>query len=1243
MSKAVKTVAAVAVGAVVGFLMGGPAGAMYGAAMGLAVGAFATEMPVAKGTIRQNEPSSQTLRSSKAAARFILGKVSTGGVLNWAQEQPGEQTEGEWLHLVYVLSEGTIDGVEDVFLNEEPIGNYGADASYEVVRNPTEPNAFLLANCPGWKSTQIGKGLSYIRVSLKYSAEKFPSGIPDTRFVVRGRNDIYDPRTGASIYTENAALLILWYLRNRCGVPDSEIIMPSFASAANTCSEGVSNPDGGNSPARYRLGAVIGADERKTDVLQKMLDACSGRLIRVGGRWMLQVGAYYGPYDFTITEDMVIGAVTGTVEVDNESAINTISGTFVDPQQAWAETDYPSVSVQEWIAQDGVELSESLDLAYVFDPYQAQRLANIKLRQRRSGGALSIPLNFFGYNCRPGRVVRVNLPSLNIQGEFVVTDWSMSATDACTVTVEAYDAEQYDDAVGQPYNPIGFIQMPAGGLAAPTNLVWAPDMNPEVRQGVLSWVLPYGEIAYSGVVIRNEAGESVQTYQVPGATSNCQVQGLPAGRYAMSVFCRSEKGKSAEATITVSVLGPPQPQTISVQAGFDSITLIPFNVTSLNGGTYEYRYALTPVDQPEKATLLGRGGSFTHNGLAFNTTYHYYVRSVNAYGTSAYLYVSATTDSSAQNILKLLTGQILEGQLGKHLTDRIDLIDGGVGTPGSVAHQVAQEAKNRIDALTKEASERALADKANADALAAEAATRADAILAEAKSRIAAITTETQARQTADESLSKRIDTVSASIGDSAAAIQAEAKARADADSALAARVDTVAAATGSNASAITVEAKARTDADSALASRLDTLSASTSGNASAIASEASTRASADEAIGKRVDTVSATLAKKADSAAVDSLSTTVTQQGNTLTSQASSLTSLTSRVSETEKTNTAQSGSIQSLDTRVTSTEGALASQTQRVDGIYAQINPPLAGDASIPAGSSTVQAGVWSEQHARAAADMALAEQVDTVGAKAANAEAAITAEQQARASSDAALATQINSLSVKVNGEISAAITAEQKVRADADSALAQQVTTLSAKVDNDISAAIRTEQQVRADADSSLASRIDTVQAVAGDASALVQQTSQAVASLNDGVSTLWSVRMQVNSAGKAVNAGVGLGIDGKTQQSEFYVLADRFAVLTSLNGTVTSPFVVQNGQLIANSAIFGDATIGFAKIKDDIQSTNYQAGISGWILKKDGTFEINAPIAGGGRTVINSDGVSVFDPSGIRRVRLGKLR
>ncbi|MDV9031382.1 phage tail protein, partial [Pseudomonas sp. RAC1] len=699
MSNGVRKVAQVAIGAVIGFVQGGPIGAAIGA--GLAFYASEQQEKLnTKSPLRDNEPSAQTVRSSKAPARFILGKVSTGGVLVWAQEEAGAQRDGEWLHLVYVLCEGAVDALEEIYLGEEVINTYGTDASYELVVNPTQVNAFLKANCPDWKDSQIGRGLSFVRLSLRYNAEKFPSGIPDARFVVRGRNDLYDPRTGMSGYSENTALHILWFLRNRCNVPDDEIVFETFASGANVCDESVGNADGTVSP-RYRSSCVIGADEQRTNVLQKLEAACGGKVIRVGGRWMFQAGAYYGPWDFEITEDMVIGTITGSTEPTNDAAINTIRGTFIDKTQSWTETDYPEVSVASWVVADGGESAETLTFSYITDPYQAQRLANIELRRRRAGGVINVPLNLLGYNCRPGRVVRANLPSLNILGEFIVTNWSMGTSEGCTASLQVYDPAIYDDAVGQPYNPIGFISLPAGGLGSPTGLTWVADDTAEVTQGVLSWSAPTGIVSGYAITVR-QAGAAVQALQVPETTLQVPLAGLTAGNYTMSVAALGPQARSGEATITVNVDGPPVPEGCIVQTSLDTITLTPTNNQHrLNGGTYEYFYTRDGTAPVGQAEYLGQGLTFTHTGLAFFANYFYFIRARNAYGVSGYLKVPVATSNDVTTFLKGLAGKIEKSELGQNLLKEIELISGdGEGSVNDRLDKAKEELYERIDELT---------------------------------------------------------------------------------------------------------------------------------------------------------------------------------------------------------------------------------------------------------------------------------------------------------------------------------------------------------------------------------------------------------------------------------------------------------------------------------------------------------------------------------------------------------------
>ncbi|RMV55408.1 fibronectin type III domain-containing protein, partial [Pseudomonas amygdali] len=886
MPSGVKKIAQVAVGAVVGFAQGGPWGAVAGAALAF----YASEQQEklnTKSPLRDNEPSAQTVRSSKAPVRFILGRVSTGGVLVWAQEQSGTATEGELLHLVYVLCEGAIDGLENIYLGEEEIGSFGEFASYELIVNPTEVNAFLKANCPDWKDSQIGRGLSFVRITLKYSAEKFPSGIPDTRFVVRGRNDIYDPRTGNNIYTANTALHILWFLRNRCNVPDDEIIFETFASAANVCDETLTNADGSVSQ-RYRTSCVIGADEQRPGVLQKLEASCAGKLIRVGGRWMLQAGAYYGPYDFEITEDMIIGTVSGSTESTNDSAINTVRGTFIDPEQSWTETDYPEVSVSEWILEDGGEAAETMTFSYVTDAYQPQRLANISLRQRRAGGAISLPMNFSGYNCRPGRVVRVNLPSLNILGEFIVSDWSMGDNEGCTVQVKQYEAAIFDDAVGQPYNPLGFISLPSGGLGSPTGLAWAAGDAAEVVQGVLSWVPPQG-IVTSYVVTVRQGGGVAQSRSVPATANTLAINGLASGTYTMSVAALGPMARSGESSISVSIQGPPIPESCVVQSSIDSIVLIPQNPNhGLNGGTYEYFFSTNPNSTSGTAQYLGQGLSFTHNDLAFYTNYYYFIRSTNAYGKSAFLYVPAATSNDVSAYLAALGGKISKTELAQNLLSEIELISGD--GPGSVNERLGElkaEIGEITDALvyvptdaymrdntvrvgdnlwTAIAAVPAKADGSNGPPNPAYWVNSGQSIRA-ANAAVAQITKNTADIETVDGKTSvtaSQLQAVQAQYRadsgegdlldairgwDSAASAAQEVKVRAEEDFAQAQRTTTLQARVGTNEARITtVETTTATDRETT-AQQISTLTASVGTNQAAIQSEATARANADGAL----------------------------------------------------------------------------------------------------------------------------------------------------------------------------------------------------------------------------------------------------------------------------------------------------------------------------------------------------------------------------------------------------------
>ncbi|HCA18688.1 MAG TPA: hypothetical protein DEO64_16285 [Alcaligenes faecalis] len=109
----------------------------------------------------------------------------------------------------------------------------------------------------------------------------------------------------------------------------------------------------------------------------------------------------------------------------------------------------------------------------------------------------------------------------------------------------------------------------------------------------------------------------------------------------------------------------------------------------------------------------------------------------------------------------------------------------------------------------------------------------------------------------------------------------------------------------------------------------------------------------------------------------------------------------------------------------------------------------------------------------------------------------------------------------------------------------------------------------------------------VQSNIGDVTASVQESSEAIATLDGKVASSWAVKLQGNQNGVKYVSGVGLDLTNESgvTQSTFAVLADRFAVMHASNGIPTTVFSVQGGASILNTALIGSASITDAKIAD----------------------------------------------------------
>ena len=720
MPAAIPIIATVAAGAAA-------ANGAYAIAMAITIAAqVATQMMTKKpslGSYRDTAERKQVLRAAASPKTVVYGRTVSAGTLFFSEEQPGNQTDGEWLHLAITLAGHPISGTGTIYLGDEDIGSFGANASYEVHVDRQTADPYMLQNCPSWKSDMIGKGLSWLRVSLKYNAEKFPSGIPNIKVEKLGRA-VYDPRTGATVYSNNLALCVLDYYRNYLKVSDADINWDQFQEAANICDETVSNGDG-TTEKRYTLNGEFDLSENKSSILEAMLAAGAAEPTYIAGKHGILVGAYYGPATEVITESQLAGDIEIMPEVSQSERVNTINGTFIDPKQTYAEADFPAVSVSEWVAEDGVEISQDMKLRFVTSEFQAQRLADIKLKRTRISRTMNLTLNLSGYRYRPGMYVKVNFPSIGIVNvEMRLTDWKFGVQNGVQITLKQETADVWGDAVGKPIERPPFTQLPPGGVAQPQNVKYTVEEIGQVVQGILSWS-NIGQVVYNKVVIRRGT-QVVLSVQAPGSFT--RLTGLPKDTYTAHVTAVNQMGaESPEAYLEFSIEAPPPPSHVDIEQGYFAISLLP-RLAAITSVSTQFDFWTTgEIKLPDTATTTvegnatraGIGTTWTSHQLLAGHTYYWYIRTINAFGASAFIEVPALCDMDTGSLIDYIDDGIRNSDAFQGIKDGVDtntegILQNALTNDAVIDHQWAQYGEVKADIIvvktTVATAEKGLAD-----------------------------------------------------------------------------------------------------------------------------------------------------------------------------------------------------------------------------------------------------------------------------------------------------------------------------------------------------------------------------------------------------------------------------------------------------------------------------------------------------------------------------------------------------
>ncbi|KAE9753728.1 phage tail tip fiber protein [Escherichia coli] len=754
------------------------------------------------------------------------------------------------------------------------------------------------------------------------------------------------------------------------------------------------------------------------------------------------------------------------------------------------------------------------------------------------------------------------------------------------------------------------------------------------------------------------------------------------GRYDFQLYAVSFNGKKTEIISTVyQVLGtmtpPDAPTSLTAVGDYRNVILNWVNPDSVDLDHINV-YA-SQTNNLDTAKLIAESASttFTHAGLGDSETWYYWVRASNKRGMLSPPNSNLGTEATTRDVLSFLTGKITSSELGQalledinskasqeavdelneHINQSVDSLENAVNGVKEEIAELDQQFDERSDALESAQAElkgevSATIDKVNeafekieaTDAAIVEIenavseydkaiANTVDAIRAARDEAAALIAKESEARVEGDAANAKQIEALQSTVEESSAAVEEMKKTVAEVDRASAEMTSNIEALAKTNIdlalrqdedqhkqlinnAKITTTQKAFADDMSAMATKVEEIRVEIAEDIKAsIIEESTARADADEALANRVTQLQA----KID----DDISAAITKEQ---VARASADESLAKEISSLR----AQTG---------TDIAAAVAVETKARTDADSALSTQI---TSLTAKANDLEASLARETTARADGDTALTKEVSSLKAQTAkDISAAVAVETQARTDADSALSSQITKLTSQYKEDIKAAVATETKTRTEQDAALATQITNLESQTAANISAAVTTETTARTQADNALSGRIDTLKAEVDGNTATIQQQATAIADTNKKVSTAWTLKMETStSGGQKYVAGIALGID-TTGLSQFLVQADRFGLVNSVNGKITTPFVIENSIAYMNGAYIKDGTITNAKV-GDLQSTNFVSGRSGWRFGKNGTLEINGNSGGNGRLVINGQRIDVYDDNNVLRVRIGRL-
>ncbi len=485
MPKALK-IAAFFVAAAVSLAFGQPQLALFFGS--LALGELLT--PKAPGGFTTSRERQQSIREGAAVRKMAFGKVKVGADAHAIYDT---NDDNEFMRLM-VLNWGEIDSFETHYLNSEEVTLDGSN----LVNNSTDEKwdgnveivTFLgsdaqtalseaVTDYTPWTSAHRLRGCAgvYVKQSAVAASDSKARHLHQEihyNGVVKASNQIYDPRDASTGWSDNQALILLWFFthpdgRNRT-LADAD--MDVFKAAADTCDEAVPLKAGGTEK-RYRAWGQVALDDDPNDVIRHMLANMDATpYFTSAGKFAIQIGDIPVTADTTFTEGHIITTEfqAGPRAVDR---YNRVLPVLFSEDHNFQEITAPAYEDAADVAANGAKTFR-LDLPFCPSQTQGQRLAKKKLRRLNPDEQGVLTLNMAGLFARPGAAIKLGYANAETNADMRVSSREMSP-EGTGVTLEvatiATDYGEWDETIDEK----DLIALPGTSgsgalLAAPTGV-----------------------------------------------------------------------------------------------------------------------------------------------------------------------------------------------------------------------------------------------------------------------------------------------------------------------------------------------------------------------------------------------------------------------------------------------------------------------------------------------------------------------------------------------------------------------------------------------------------------------------------------------------------------------------------------------------------------------------------------------------------------------------------------------------